>query len=104
MPAIGSMWPVEVLAPDNTLVFLAASLQPGSGAPTPFGSLQVDLPNAVTVATAVDPPGSHDPQATLSVPIPNAPHLLGTQVWVQALAAPPSLAPRLTNGILAVVQ
>lgn len=104
MPRIGTTWPVDDFAPGNTLVILAASTQPGTGTPTPFGTLAIDVASAVTVATIQSPTGSHDPQATIPWPIPNDPTLLGLSVWLQALAVPAMLSPRLTNRIQATVQ
>jgi hypothetical protein len=103
-PRLGTVWEVAVFAPENTLVFLAASLQAGPGTPTPFGRLHLDQATAATVDTAVVPTGSHDPYATIAWLIPNRPALLGLQLWLQGFAAPTALAPRLTNGLLTAVQ
>lgn len=102
-PRIGTTWVLAVFAPENASVFVAASLTPGSGAPTPFGPLGLDLTTASFVALVVAQPG-HDPVASVPWPIPNAPALVGLQVWVQALAVPAALPARLTNTLAAVLQ
>lgn len=106
-PRTGTTWWVDIHAPANTFVILAASLLPGPNTTTPFGTVGIDLPNAVTVAAAMSsasPAGSHDPQATIPWPIPNAASLLGLSLWLQAIAVPTALSPRLTNVISAIVQ
>ena len=103
-PTVGTTWLVDVFAPANTLVILAVSLQAGASTPTPFGTLVLDLPNAATVASVVSPAGSHDPQATIQWPIPNNPNLLGLSFYLQGIAVPAALSPRLTNAIFATVQ
>ncbi len=102
-PRIGTTWVLDVFAPDSTPVFLAASLTPGNGAPTPFGALGVDLVTAASVAFTVAQPG-HDPVASVPWPIPNSPALVGLSVWLQALAVPNGLPARLTNTLPVVVQ
>jgi hypothetical protein len=103
-PHIGTTWSLDVFAPANTFVVLAASLLPGAGTPTPFGTLGIDLSNAATVATAVSPAGSHDPYATIPLPIPNNPNLVGLSLYMQGIALPTGLAARLTNTVLATMQ
>ncbi|MCA8973380.1 MAG: hypothetical protein KDC98_01595 [Planctomycetes bacterium] len=100
---IGSTWLLDVLAPENAPIYVAASLLPGPGTPTPFGSLGLDLPTAANLAVTSAQP-SHDPIATVPWPVPNAPFLIGLQLWVQALAIPPTLPPRLSNTLHATVQ
>ena len=102
-PRIGSTWILDVLAPDNAPIFVAASLQAGPGTPTPFGPLGLDLATSASLALTTAQPG-HDPIATVAWPVPNAPVLVGLQLWVQAFAIPPSLPPRLSNTLFAVVQ
>ena len=102
-PRIGTTWNLDVFAPENAPVFVAASLTPGSGTPTPFGALGIDLATAAFVALVVAQP-SHDPVANVPWPIRNAPALVGLAVWVQALAVPTALSARLTNTLAAVVQ
>ena len=103
-PSLGTTWLLDVYAPENTFVVLAVSAAPGVGTPTAFGLLGIDLANAVTLAPSTTPAGAPDPCATIPCPVPNAAFLLGLQVWTQALAAPPTLAPRLSNTISATVQ
>lgn len=103
-PTIGTTWSLRVFAPTNTPVFLAASLLPGAGNLTPFGPLHVDLTTAVSIGAGATPGTGHDPFANLTTPIPANTSLLGLQIWLQALAAPASLAARLSNGMVAVVQ
>jgi hypothetical protein len=103
-PGIGSVWSVEVYAPANSDVFLAAATLPGFGSPTPFGPLQIDLSRSTSLGSSVVPVGSHDPAATFYCSIPNAGALLGLQLWLQGLAAPPALPPRLTNGVATIVS
>jgi hypothetical protein len=102
-PAIGTMWNFDVFAPDTAWVYVAASLVPGTGAPTPFGPLGLDLATTAGIAQAF-PQASHDPVASMSWPIPNAPALVGLPLWVQAIALPPNLPARLTNTLAVVVQ
>jgi hypothetical protein len=52
----------------------------------------------------MSPAGSHDPRATIPWPIPNAPALIGLALWLQNLAVPATLPPRLTNGMFATLQ
>lgn len=47
---------------------------------------------------------SHDPIANVSIGVPNAPTLIGLSLWLQGFAVAPSLPPRLTNAVMAVVQ
>jgi hypothetical protein len=102
-PHIGTTWILNVFTPDNAPVFLAGSLTPGSGTPTPFGPLGLDLATASFVALAVAQP-SHDPFASVPIVIPNAQVLVGLSLWIQGLAVPPVLAARLTNTLAAIVQ
>jgi hypothetical protein len=102
-PQIGTTWSVNALAPENTPVFVCAALQPAPGTPTPFGPLGIHLPLAFTLAMLVTQTG-HDPIASLPLPIPNNQGLRGQALWLQALAVPPNLPPRLTNTMAVVVQ
>jgi hypothetical protein len=101
-PTIGTTWILDIFAPVNSPIFVAASLQAGPGTATPFGVLGLDLVTAAGVALVVAQPG-HDPLATAPWPVPNAPALIGLALWVQAFAVPPALPPRLTNTLAAVV-
>jgi hypothetical protein len=102
-PRIGTTWNLDVFAPENAPVFVAASPTPGIGTPTPFGPLGLDLATAAFVALVVAQP-SHDPFASVPWAIPNAPPLVGSGVWVQALAVPAALPARLTNTLATSVQ
>lgn len=102
-PQTGSTWILDVLAPENSPVFLSGSLQAGPGTPTPFGTLGIHLPTATGIALTVAQPG-HDPIASVPLPVPPAPVLVGLGLWVQAFVVPPSLPPRLSNTVAAVVQ
>ncbi len=103
-PRIGTTWICEVFAPEAVPIFVAASPTPGSGAPTPFGPLGIDLPSASILAyAAVTPPG-HDPFVSVPTPVPNTPALVGAQAWIQALAFPPALPARLSNTLAVAVQ
>jgi hypothetical protein len=102
-PRIGTTWNLDIFAPENAPVFVAASLTPGNATPTPFGPLGLDPATAAFVALATAQP-SHDPFANFPWPIPNAPALVGLSVWVQALAVPMALPARLTNSLAATVQ
>lgn len=102
-PSLGSTWLLDVYAPENTYVILAVSAAQSAGTSTAFGLLGIDLASAVTLAPSTTPASSHDPRATIPCPVPNHAVLLGLQVWAQALAAPPTLAPRLSNTISATV-
>ena len=101
-PQIGATWILDVLAPENSPIFVAASLQAGPGTTTPFGVLGLDLPTSASLAVVVPQP-SHDPIASVPWPVPNAPVLIGLQLWVQAFAVPPALPPRLSNTVFATV-
>jgi hypothetical protein len=101
-PTIGTTWTVDIFANETAWVYLAASLGPGN-APTPYGSVGLDLATTAGIALTVPTPG-HDPVATVQWPIPNSPALVGFAMWVQAIAVPPGLPARLTNTIAVVVQ
>jgi hypothetical protein len=101
-PQVGTTWLLHVHAPENSPVFVAASLQAGPGTMTPFGSLGLDLGTTANVALVVTP-SDHDPMATAPWPVPNVPALIGLGLWVQAIAVPPTLPPRLTNTLAVVV-
>jgi hypothetical protein len=58
---------------------------------------------AFTLAMLVTQTG-HDPIASLPLPIPNNQGLRGQALWLQALAVPPNLPPRLTNTLAVLVQ
>ncbi|MBM4063174.1 MAG: hypothetical protein FJ265_19065 [Planctomycetes bacterium] len=103
-PSIGTTWTVGVLAPANTLAFVAGSTSPGAGVPTMFGNLAIDPPSAINVGSVVVPAGSHDPIATIQVLVPNHGVLIGVQLWLQGFAVPLALPPRLTNGVATIVQ
>jgi len=102
-PQIGHSWGLGILAPDGSPLFLAVALQPGPGTPTPFGLLGIDPMTAATLTVAMSLP-SHDPIANVSIGVPNAPTLIGLALWLQGFAVAPSLPPRLTNAVMAVVQ
>ncbi|MBK8098785.1 MAG: hypothetical protein IPK26_16860 [Planctomycetes bacterium] len=102
-PRIGTIWSLDVFAPENAPILIAASLAPGSGTPTPFGPLGLDLATATTI-TSASAQTSHDPVASVPWSIPNASVLVGLQLWIQALAIPTGLPPRLTNTLAAIVQ
>jgi hypothetical protein len=102
-PSIGTAWILDIFAPENAPVYLAASPAPGNGASTPFGLLGIDLATASSLVVAAPQP-SHDPVTSVTWTIPNAPSLIGLSLWVQALTAPNALPARLTNTIQAVVQ
>lgn len=102
-PQVGHTWVLDVFAPENSPIFLSASLQPAPGTPTPFGPLGIDLQSAAGLALTVPQPG-HDPYASVPMPVPQAPALIGLALWLQGFAIPPSLPPRLTNTLAAVVQ
>jgi hypothetical protein len=102
-PVIGTTWSLDVFAPANTVAFVAAATQPAVSAQTPFGILEIDLASGAIVGIATSVPG-HDSRATIPWAIPNQPQLIGVPLWVQGLAWPASLPPRLSNTIAAVVQ
>ena len=102
-PTIGTTWTIDVFAPDTAWVYVAASLTPGSGIPTPWGPLGLDLATTAGIALTVPQP-SHDPVANVPWPIPNVPALIGLSLWIQAFVAPPMLPARLTNTLAVVVQ
>ncbi|MCA8977169.1 MAG: hypothetical protein KDC98_20780, partial [Planctomycetes bacterium] len=102
-PRIGTTWILDVLAPENAPIFLAASLQAGPGTMTPFGPIGIDLTLSASLALTVAAP-SHDPIAAVNYRIPYASPLIGLQLWVQGLVIPPTLPPRLTNTIAATVN
>lgn len=102
-PRVGTTWILDAFAPENATVFFAASLTQGSGTPTPFGLLGLDLATTAPLAVVIAPPG-HDPVASVPATIPNTPALVGMRVWVQALAVPTALPARLTNTLMVAVQ
>jgi hypothetical protein len=101
--AIGTTWTLNVFAPDTAWVYVVASLGPGGNIPTPFGPLGVDLVTAAGIGLTVPQP-SHDPVANVQWPIPNVPAAVGLGLWVQALAVPATLPPRVTNTLAVTVQ
>lgn len=104
-PTYGTTWIFHVYAPVSSWVFVAAALAPASGSPmTPFGPLGLDLAGMAGILTLSVPLPSHDPSASVLWPIPQSSALQGLGVWIQALAAPPGLPPRLTNTLSVVVQ
>ncbi len=103
-PRIGTTWICDVFAPEAVPIFVAASPTPGSGAPTPFGPLGIDLPSASILAYAAVTPLGHDPFVSVPTSVPNTPALVGAQAWIQALAFPPALPARLSNTLAVAVQ
>jgi hypothetical protein len=102
-PAIGTAWSIEVFARPSTVVFLAASTGSIPSTATPFGSLELDLASGDVVAMATSSTGI-DPAAAFAWSVPNAPQLIGLPLWLQGLAWPAALPPRLTNAVSAIVQ
>lgn len=103
-PTTGTNYTLEVFAPDTGWVYLGASLAPANF-PTPFGLLGLDLAMSAPIAVTTPQPNPiHDPHITVQWPIPNSPALVGLAIWLQAIAAPQGLPPRLSNTIAAVVQ
>lgn len=85
-------------------MFAAASPIQGTGAPSVFGPLGIDLPSATILAYGAIAPTDHDPFVTVQAPVPNAPTLVGVNFWVQAFVAPPALPPRFSNTLAVTVQ
>ena len=102
-PQIGSLWTLDVHAPDGAPVFVSVSLQPVPGTPTPFGLLGIDLSFAASLGVSVAP-SSHDPVAHAALAVPNAPVFIGLSLWAQGLVVPPALPARLTNTVAVTVQ
>ncbi|MFM1874208.1 MAG: hypothetical protein RL398_3630 [Planctomycetota bacterium] len=102
-PQLGSPWQLDVFAPEGAPTFAAVSLVPTAGTQTPFGILSIDLTLAAVFGVAIPQP-SHDPMASVSMPIPNASAFLGLPLAAQALVVPLTLAPRLTNAITTAIQ
>lgn len=105
-PQIGASALLQVFAPETpaTAVIFSASLFPGPGTPTPFGILGIDPPTSASLGLTYVQSG-HDPRATLTWPIPNAPSLVGLQLWIQgvAYALTLTLPVRLTNTVATTV-
>jgi len=95
-PVIGNTWQLRVTAPRGDVVFLAASFQPGSGT-NQYGTLGIHLATAISFAVVSVPAIGHDPLATYQLAIPNAPGLVGLNLWVQGLDFYTSLPPRYTQ-------
>ncbi|MCB9879959.1 MAG: hypothetical protein H6835_20400 [Planctomycetes bacterium] len=88
----------DVYAPASGWVYVAASLAPAAGPLTPFGALGIDLAQSAPIAIAAPQPSpSHDPHLLVQWPIPNSPTLVGFAMWLQAIAVPQSLPPRVTT-------
>ena len=102
-PQLGSPWRLDVLAPEGAPTFVAVSLVPTAGTQTPFGILSIDLTLAAVLGVAIPQP-SHDPMASVTMPIPNAPAFLALPLAAQALVVPQTLAPRLTNAVSTAIQ
>jgi hypothetical protein len=102
-PRLGTTWLLDVFAPESSPTFVAVSLLAGPGTATVFGPLGIDLATASAMALTVPQPG-HDPFASLPLAVPNAPVLVGLQLWAQSFVLPPNLPPRLSNTVTAVVQ
>jgi hypothetical protein len=101
-PMLGTTWSLQLFAPDAGWVYVAASLGPGNVA-TPFGLVGIDLASSAAIEVGT-PAASHDPFLAVQWPIPNTPSLIGFAMWLQGIAVPPSLAPRVSNTIAVVVQ
>ncbi len=102
-PQIGSLWTLDVHAPDGAPVFVSVSLQPVPGTPTPFGLLGIDPSFAASLGVSVAQ-SSHDPVAHAALAVPNAPVFIGLSLWAQGLVVPPALPARLTNTVAVTVQ
>ncbi len=102
-PQLGIPWRLDVLAPEGAPTFVAVSLVPTAGTQTPFGILSIDLTLAAVLGVAIPQP-SHDPIASVTMPIPNVPAFLALPLAAQALVVPQALAPRLTNAVTAAIQ
>lgn len=102
-PQLGIPWRLDVLAPEGAPTFVAVSLVPTAGTQTPFGILSIDLTLAAVLGVAIPQP-SHDPMASVTMPIPNAPAFLALPLAAQALVVPQTLAPRLTNAVTTAIQ
>ncbi len=102
-PQLGIPWRLDVLAPEGAPTFVAVSLVPTAGTQTPFGILSIDLTLAAVLGVAIPQP-SHDPMASVTMPIPNMPAFLALPLAAQALVVPQTLAPRLTNAVTTAIQ
>lgn len=102
-PQLGNPWRLDVLAPEGAPTFVAVSLVPTAGTQTPFGILSIDLTLAAVLGVAIPQP-SHDPMASVTMPIPNMPAFLALPLAAQALVVPQTLAPRLTNAVTTAIQ
>jgi hypothetical protein len=102
-PVLGGTWQLRVAAPRGDGVFLAASFQPGSGT-NPYGTYGIDLNNAITFAVLGLPTTGHDPLATFTLPVPNAPQLIGLSLWVQGLDWYTAQLPRYTQTIATSIR
>jgi hypothetical protein len=102
-PTIGATWDLQVVAPAGDGVFLAASFQPGSftGA---YGTVGIDVATAITFGLMIVPATGHDPIATLRLPVPNVPALVGLNLWTAGLDWNTALPPRYTNTIQSTVR
>lgn len=99
----GQTWQLRVIAPRGDVVFLAASLAPGSST-SPYGNVGIDLATAITFAAVALPTTGHDPITTFSLQLPNVPQLIGLQLWVQGLDWFTNQPPRYTQTLATIVQ
>jgi hypothetical protein len=102
-PQRGMSWGLQVAAPPGDGVFLAVAFQTGSYT-GPYGTVGIDVNNAITFAVLNMPSGTHDPVASFQMPMPNNPAFTGLQFWTAGLDYYTAQPPRYTNTIFSMLR
>lgn len=98
-PQTGTTYTLEVATvPGDTVAFFASTASANLPLP-PLGTLGIDPALALLLGTSIATNAEPDPQATLSLALPNDPALVGLSLWLQSINAATSSpgGPRLSN-------
>lgn len=96
-PSIGTTWIIRAFAPRGDAVVLASSYQPGSFTLQPFGSVGIDVANAITLDVLQVPATGHDPFDVYQLAVPNSAALIGLNLFTAGLNVQSMQVPRFTN-------
>ncbi|MCR9245406.1 MAG: hypothetical protein NXI31_10265 [bacterium] len=102
-PVRGQNWMLRVAAARGDVVFLASSFQPGSFT-SHYGTVGIDIHNAISFAIVAVPQSGHDPLGYSQLAIPSIPSLAGLDLWTAGLNWFTARPPRFSNTIQSVVQ
>ncbi|MBL8753046.1 MAG: VCBS repeat-containing protein [Planctomycetes bacterium] len=107
-PVIGQPWtpvvwsqPGYANGPHFTGLAVATGGLPQPFPLPPYGDIAIDLNTAVVFSGTTSVPGY---SASFALAIPAQPQLVGLQLFVQGIVAPPAVAPRFTASFVRVVQ